>query len=126
MSKKTNRYEGMFLFRMKDAKENWDGLVEHVGKMVESAGGAVTSAAKWDERKLTYNIKGQNRAAYMLIYFEAPPGSMDSIRHSCKMSERVMRVLLLRDYSGAKSSGKEEDHGEPKQGVSDRKSDEGS
>lgn len=125
MDKKTNSYEGMFLFKMKDAKEGWDGLVEHVGKMVESVGGTVASAVKWDERKLTYNVNGQNRAAYMLVYFDAPPGEMDTIRHSCKMSERIMRALILRNDKGVKSSNKEEEHGEPQQSIADRKPDEG-
>ncbi len=97
MAKKNNRYEGMFLFKSKVAKEDWDGLVEHVGKMVETAGGSVASAVKWEERKLAYDIRGHSRAAYMLVHFESPPTGIDLIRNSCKLSDLVLRVLILKD-----------------------------
>lgn len=128
MAKKNNCYEGMFLFKVKDAKEGWDGLVEHVGKMVEAAGGVVASAVKWEERKLVYDIKGHSRAAYMLVHFETPPSGIDSIWSSCKLSDRVLRVLILKDEKGTmgKVPKKEEDDGEPQQSAVDREFDEGS
>ena len=128
MAKEGNRYEGMFLLKAKAAKEDWDGLVEHVSKMVETAGGAVASAVKWEERKLAYDIKGHSRAAYMLVHFETPTTGIDLIRHSCKLSDLVLRVLILKDEkkTTVEVPRKEEGDGEPQQGVSDRKSDEGS
>ncbi len=125
MAKKVNRYEGMFLFKSKAAKEDWDGLVEHVGKMVETAGGAVASAAKWEERKLAYDIKGHSRGAYMLVHFEAPPASIDSIQNSCKLSDLMLRALILKDEreTTVEVPRKEEGNGEPQQGAADRKSD---
>ena len=128
MAKKNNRYEGMFLLKSKAAKEDWDGVVEHVGKMVETAGGAVARAVKWEERKLAYDIKGHSRAAYMLVHFESPPTGIDSIRNSCKLSSLVLRALILKDNKKTtiEVPRKEKDDGEPQQGVSDRQSDEGS
>ena len=116
MAKKNNRYEGMFLFKSRSAKEDWDTLVEHVNKMVEAGGGSVTSADKWEERKLTYDIKGHSRATYMLVYFEAPPGSIDSIRKNCKLSDLILRVLILKAEKemAVAAPRKEEGDGETK------------
>ncbi len=101
---KKNRYEGMFLLKVREAKEDWDGLVTFITDIIESVDGTVTDATRWDERKLTFDIKGQSRAAYMLTHFEAPPTGMDTIRHKCKMSPRVLRELILRDDIKAKDA----------------------
>ncbi len=116
MAKKNNCYEGMFLFKVKDAKEGWDGLVEYVEKMVKAVGGTVASAIKCEEKKLAYDIKGHSRAAYMLVHFEAPPSGIDSMISSCNLSDRVLRVLILKDEKGTKvevPKKKEEADGEP-------------
>ena len=128
MTKKNNRYEGMFLLKSKAAKEDWDGLVEHVGKMVETTGGTVASAVKWEERKLAYDIKGHSRATYMLVHFEAPPSGIDPIRNSCKLSDLVLRVLILKGEkeTTVEIPRKEKDDGEPQQSIAHRESDEGS
>ena len=64
----------------------------------------------------------------MLIHFEAPPSGIDSIRSSCKLSDRVLRVLILKDEKKtlAEVPEKEEDDGKPQQSTVDRKLDEGS
>ena len=64
----------------------------------------------------------------MLVHFDAPPGSITPIKHSCNMSQLVMRVLVLRNDKRVRSEGTEKGDvdGKPEQGVSDRKSDEGS
>ena len=104
MEEKMNAYEAMFLFKTKDAKEDWDGLVDHVGTLVSEASGNVKSATKWDEKKLAFDIKGQSRATYMLVYFDGPPTSVETLHQRCKLSDKVLRVLVVKDDG----SGQEE------------------
>ena len=35
MADKKNSYEGMFLLKMREAKEDWDGSVKHVADIIE-------------------------------------------------------------------------------------------
>src|SRR5205823_5441403 len=51
---------------------------------------------KWDERRLAYEIKKQKRGLYILAYFKAPGGSLSHIERDCNLSEKILRVLLLR------------------------------
>ena len=109
MESTMNRYEAIFLFKTKDAKEDWDALVDHVGELVSSSSGTVTSAVKWDEKKLAYNIRGQSRAAYMLVYFDGEPTSVAALHQKCKLSNRVMRLLVVKDGgSGDEEMAKDE------------------
>jgi small subunit ribosomal protein S6 len=35
----------------------------------------ILSSRRWDERRLAYPIKGQNRGTYLLVYFSRPTPS---------------------------------------------------
>jgi len=107
MEEKMNAYEAMFLFKTKDAKEDWDGLVDHVGSLVSAASGNVKSATKWDEKKLAFDIKGQSRATYMLVYFDGPSTSVETLHQRCKLSDRVLRLLVVKDDGSGQEPVKE-------------------
>ncbi len=91
-----NRYELMLLLDTKEAKKDWDGLESHVQELIKKHGGEVVKSAKWDERKLVYEIKGQKRAVYYLAYLLVPPESIEPLRRDFTLSEKVMRNLFLR------------------------------
>ena len=66
-------YETMFLVDNGRAKDDLDGILAELGEMVARAGGEMVNIGKWDERKLTYEIKHQRRATYVLAHWNGPP-----------------------------------------------------
>ena len=90
-----NQYEAMFLFDPTFATsfENCEGEIKRIMARAEAE---IVFCRKWDERRLTYKIKGRKRGAYVLVYFNAPPGKIASLERDVLLSENVLRVLILR------------------------------
>jgi ribosomal protein S6 len=92
----TRRYEGFFLIDNNRANQAWDATVTSISELLERFGGTIVRTLKWEERKLAYEINGHRRGTYLLIYFDAEPGSIDTIRREFGLSDIVMRSLFLR------------------------------
>jgi small subunit ribosomal protein S6 len=90
----------MFLTDNTKAKEDVDGVLAELGEIVVRAGGEVVNIGKWDERKLTFQIKRQRRGTYVLCHWNGPADAPTKLERSCSLSETVLRVLTLRDEDG--------------------------
>ena len=98
MAKKTsatNQYEGMFLFGAAAATEA-QAAEAHVRRFIEAHGGNILVLKKWDERKLAYEINGNKRGIYYLSLFTAPPAAVAQIERDVKLSEDILRVMILK------------------------------
>jgi len=101
-------YEAMFLVDSAEAASNWDGINKLIMSIMEKAGAEIVSMKKWDERKLAYTIKKQTRGTYILCYFRSDGGKIKDIERDVRLSERVMRVLILKaDHLTEQDIGKE-------------------
>jgi small subunit ribosomal protein S6 len=96
MSKvRTYNYEAMFLLSQAVAAE-LNSAIEHIKEIISRGHGEVIAMRKWDERRLAYEIKGQKRGYYVLVYFRAPGNQISHMERDCNLSEKVMRALFLR------------------------------
>jgi len=89
-------YEAMFLVDSDEAASDWEGVNDVIQKMVLKADAEIVSIKKWDERRLAYEIKGKSRGTYILCYFRADGQKIHEIERAVQLSERIMRVLILR------------------------------
>lgn len=92
---KNKLYEGMFLVDSSQAGTDWDGIIATIRTILEKAGAEIESIRKWDDRRLAYEIKGKSRGTYILSYFRADGGRIQDIEKSVRLSEKIMRVLIL-------------------------------
>jgi small subunit ribosomal protein S6 len=92
---KTNQYEGMFLFGSAAATEP-QAAEQTVRKFIEAHGGKILVLKKWDERKLAYEIRGNKRGTYFLSLFSSPPAAVGQIERDVKLSEDVLRCIILK------------------------------
>ncbi len=88
-------YEGMFLIDSSLAGSDWDGIIAAIRKILEKAEAEIVSIEKWDDRRLAYDIKGKSRGTYILSYFRVDGGRIQDIEKSVRLSEKIMRVLIL-------------------------------
>jgi small subunit ribosomal protein S6 len=56
----------------------------------------ILASRPWDERRLSYPIRGQKKALFYLIYIKAPAGSLTAVEHDFKLNEAILRQLVLR------------------------------
>ena len=92
---KNKLYEGMFLVDSSKAGADWDGIIAAIRTILEKAGAEIDSIRKWDDRRLAYEIKGKSRGTYILSYFRVDGGKIKDIEKSIRLSEKIMRVLIL-------------------------------
>jgi ribosomal protein S6 len=89
-------YEAMFLVDSGDAAV-WDEMSKHLASMLTRSGATVIGMTRWDERKLSYTVKGRKRGTYVLAFFILGGGTgMADIERDCRLSEKVLRALLLK------------------------------
>jgi ribosomal protein S6 len=89
------RYEGMFLVESGVASKDWDATEKQLKELVERSGGTILSAGKWDERKLSFEVRGAKRGTYWLCYFKAGTDVPGKIRRTAALSETVLRSMVL-------------------------------
>ena len=85
------QYEGMFLF---PGNAEADASVKRIQTIVETHKGQIIVIKKWDERKLTFEIKKQKRGLYILAYFTAPGAAIGQITRDVNLSDDILRVLI--------------------------------
>ena len=90
-----NNYEGMFLFDPA-VMTDWEHITAELDRLMNRSGARMIACGKWDERRLAYEIRGRKRAVYALTYFEAEPDKISSLERDARLSEAVIRCLLLR------------------------------
>jgi len=117
---KKQLYEAMFLVDSAVAVSDWEALNDTIRKILDRNRTEVVSQRKWDERRLAYNVKGKSRGTYILCYFRADGESIAGIERDVKLSERIMRVLILRVMPGMTGSGEEESASEPVAAVEEK------
>jgi small subunit ribosomal protein S6 len=67
-----------------------------ISKIVEEAGGEILVTRLWEERRLAYTIKGQRKGTYWLTYFRLAPESLSAVRQQFRLSDSILRMLLLK------------------------------
>lgn len=92
---KNKLYEGMFLIDSSLAGSDWDGIIAAIRTILEKAESEIISIEKWDDRRLAYDIKRISRGTYILSYFRVDGGRIQDIEKSVRLSEKIMRVLIL-------------------------------
>lgn len=92
---KSRTYEAMFVFDPGIAA-NWQAVEAEVGRIMERAGAEVIGVSKWDERRLAYEIERRKRACFVLTYFRAPRDRIAGIEQDARLSEVILRLLVVR------------------------------
>ena len=93
--KRTYQYEAMFIIGQSQAAD-LTGVIAHINEVLSRGHAEVIAMKKWDERRLAYEIRGQKRGLYILVYFKAPGVDVAHIERDCNLSEKILRTLILR------------------------------
>jgi small subunit ribosomal protein S6 len=56
----------------------------------------VLVSRQWDERRLTYPVKGHKKGLYYLTYFRSEGKELVNIERDCALNEAILRQLTLR------------------------------
>jgi len=95
MSDKNRTYEAFYIIRPDFSDSDVQKIADRFKSVVEDHGGAVEAAGKWDKRKLAYEIKGYKEGTYVLMNFSAPAPVPAELNRLMKISEDVLRQMIL-------------------------------
>jgi small subunit ribosomal protein S6 len=90
-----NLYEAMFLFDPTFAG-SFENCENEIRRIMDRAEAQVVFLKKWEERRLAYKLKGRKRGVYVLTYFNAPPDKITGLERDARLSENILRVLVVR------------------------------
>lgn len=88
-------YEHVFLARQDITAQQVDGLVEQYKGVLEANGGKVGRVENWGLKSLTYRIKKNRKAHYVLMDIDAPGAAIHEMERQMRISEDVLRYMTV-------------------------------
>jgi small subunit ribosomal protein S6 len=88
-------YEGMFLLDSARFSSDPEGTTNEVLGILTKAGAIVAVHRPWQDGRLAYEIEGTRRGTHYLAYFRMDGSGVTDITRSVKLSETVLRHLII-------------------------------
>ncbi len=88
-------YEHVFLARQDVTAQQVDGLVEQYKGVLEANGGKVGRVENWGLKSLTYRIKKNRKAHYVLMDVDAPAAAIHEMERQMRISEDILRYMTV-------------------------------
>jgi small subunit ribosomal protein S6 len=89
-------YESVVIARQDIAPTQVDTLADELTNIITEGGGKVTKRELWGLRSLTYRIKKNRKAHYVLFNIDAPPAAINEYERRMRINEDVLRYLTVR------------------------------
>ena len=89
-------YEMMLVMKPDLEEETVDAMLERLTGIVTGEGGAVDKVDRWGKRRTAYELKGYTEGFYVVIDFQAEPATASELERIVKLSDEVIRHLLVR------------------------------
>ena len=100
MSKDPTLYDLVLLLSTGADEETRTQLVADVEAMIAAAGGSVSRKQAWGQRPTTYRINHQTEADYHLLQFTGPTSLLESLSHTLRIADAVLRFRIIRVLPG--------------------------
>jgi small subunit ribosomal protein S6 len=89
-------YECMFLLDANKVSGDIQAAAQQLHAVFERNHAEVLASRPWDERRLSYPIKGQKKGLYYLTYFKTEGKNLVAIEGDFALNEMVLRSLVIR------------------------------
>lgn len=88
-------YEHVFLARQDVTPQQVDALVEQYKGVLEANGGKVGRVENWGLKSLTYRIKKNRKAHYVLMDIDAPAPAVHEVERQMRINEDILRYMTI-------------------------------
>ena len=89
-------YEAFYIVKPDLTDADVQKIADKFKGIVEDKGGTVEKAAKWDKRKLAYEINGLKEGNYVLMTFEADAKVPTELNRLMRISDDVVRHRIFK------------------------------
>ncbi|HHW05938.1 MAG TPA: 30S ribosomal protein S6 [Clostridia bacterium] len=110
-------YEALYIVRPELSEEEQQAVAKKFADIVAQNGGEVTKLDIWGKRRLAYEVKKLREGIYILMQFKAEARVAQEVERVMKITDEVIRQLVVRLEDDALLAGEEEEapveQGEP-------------
>ena len=89
-------YEVVFIVRPDASDEQLEAAVQDVSQFITGRDGVVDEVEQWGKKRLAYPIRHYREGSYVLTRFQLSPDQNGELDSSLRISEDVIRHLLIR------------------------------
>ena len=90
-----NVYECMFLLDTNKVAGDAAAAAQQLRAILERNQAEILASRPWDERRLSYPVKGQKKGLYYLTYFRTDGKNLREIEQDVALNEMILRSLVL-------------------------------
>jgi small subunit ribosomal protein S6 len=94
--KRLQDYELIYIIRPDTADEAIEARINGINQFISGREGVISETQKWGKRKLAYPIKHFLEGNYILTRFQMSPARCKELEASLKISEEILRHLLVK------------------------------
>jgi len=100
MAQRTPIYDLMLLLSTAAPEERRAARLNEVESAIASGGGSIERNDDWGTRGLSYQIAHQTDADYHLLQFSGPPSLLESLSHTLRIADDVVRFRIIKVTPG--------------------------
>ncbi|MGJ0148468.1 30S ribosomal protein S6 [Campylobacter lari] len=89
-------YEVLFILKPTLTEEEVSAKLEFVKEVLTKNGAEIESVVPMGTRKLAYKIKKYERGTYFVVYFKAPTNLIAELERVLRITEEVIRFLIVK------------------------------
>jgi small subunit ribosomal protein S6 len=94
--KRLHDYELVYIVNPDVAEDALEAQVNSISQFITNRDGVIESVDKWGKKKLAYPLKHYLEGNYILTKFRISPARLKEIEANLKISEEVLRHLLVK------------------------------
>jgi ribosomal protein S6 len=95
-------YELMYVVRPELDDDGVQHEIDRVNQLIQTNGGQVKKVTPWGKRRLSYTIKDLHEGHYVVAEFDLDHGKVVEVERVLKITDTVVRHLLVRQEEGKK------------------------
>ena len=100
MATENRLYEGMFVMPQTLVREDKGVAFGIIKSIFEKFEVKVEYMEIWQERSLAYEINHVRNASFILTYFHADPNVISKIERTIRITDEILRALIIRPMKG--------------------------
>jgi small subunit ribosomal protein S6 len=85
-------YEHVFLARQDVSGQQVEALTEQFKGVIEQNGGKIAKVEPWGVKSLSYRIRKNRKAHFMLMNIDAPPAAVAEMERQQRLNEEIGRA----------------------------------
>jgi len=89
-------YEHVFLARQDISAQQVEDLTTQLKGIIEQMGGKITKTEQWGVKTLSYRLRKNRKAHYVLLNVDAPSAVLNEIERQERLNEDVLRYITIR------------------------------